>query len=93
MKQAKAVKMLSALAQETRVNIFKLLIGEQEGLAAGVIGEKLKVPPATLSFHLAQLFDANLINSTRKGRVIIYSAKYKSLKSLSLYLAEPLNLP
>ena len=60
MKQKKALNMLSALAQETRVNIYKLLIQEgKEGLAAGVIAEILQVPAATLSFHLAQMTNAD----------------------------------
>ena len=89
MKQKKAVKMLSALAQETRVDVFKLLMQEgPEGLPAGVIAELLEVPGATLSFHLSQLTSAGLIKSSKDGRVIRYSAKYKVAKELLRFLTE-----
>lgn len=89
MKHTKAVKMLSALAQETRVDIFKLLIQEgPEGLPAGVIAEILQVPGATLSFHLAQLTNAGLLKSEKDGRSIRYSAKYKAAKELLRFLTE-----
>lgn len=89
MKHKKAVKMLSALAQETRVDVFRLLIQEgPEGLPAGVIAEILQVPGATLSFHLSQLTGAGLIKSSKEGRVIRYSAKYKIAKELLRFLTE-----
>ena len=78
MKPKKALKMLSALAQDTRLSIFRLLIQEgPDGLSAGMISEILQVPAATLSFHLSQLTEAGLIDPTRDGRTIMYSAKYK----------------
>lgn len=89
MKQSKALKMLSALAQETRVNIYKLLIQEgKEGLAAGMIAEILHVPAATLSFHLTQMANAGLLKSKKKGRAVMYCAKQKAIKNLSDYLTE-----
>ena len=89
MKQTKALQMLSALAQETRVNIYKLLVQEgKEGLAAGVIAEILQVPAATLSFHLTQMANAGLLKSSKKGRAVMYCAKQKAIKNLSEYLTE-----
>jgi len=89
MKTKKALKILSALSQETRLAIFRLLIQEgEEGLSAGMIAEILQVPPATLSFHLSQLNDAGVLKSKKNGRVVTYSAKYKSIKKLSDYLLE-----
>lgn len=89
MKQKKALNMLAALAQETRVNIYKLLVQEgKEGLAAGIIAEILQVPAATLSFHLAQMTNAGLLKSHKKGRAVMYSAKQKAIKNLAIYLTE-----
>lgn len=81
--------MLSALAQETRVNIYRLLVQEgKEGLAAGVVAEILQVPAATLSFHLAQMTNAGLLKSHKKGRVVMYCAKRKAVKNLVAFLNE-----
>ncbi|MCE3232314.1 MAG: ArsR family transcriptional regulator [Rickettsiaceae bacterium] len=89
MKQKKALKILTALSQETRLAIFRLLIQEgKEGLSAGTVAEILQVPAATLSFHLAQLSDAGVLKSEKNGRTIMYKAKYKSIKSLMEYLTE-----
>ena len=63
-----AVAALAALAQETRLSIFRLLVQVgPEGVAAGQIGEKLEVPPATLSFHLKELSHAGLVSSRQQG--------------------------
>jgi len=89
MKAKKALKILSALSQETRLAIFRLLIQEgEEGLSAGMISEILQVPPATLSFHLSQLNDAGVLKSKKSGRVVTYSAKHKSVKKLNEFLLE-----
>ena len=89
MKTKKALKILSALAQETRLAIVRLLIQEsEEGLSAGMIAEILQVPPATLSFHLSLLTDAGILKSKKDGRSITYSVKYKSLKNLNKHLVE-----
>ena len=72
-----AIAALSALAQETRLKVFRLLVqAGPEGLAAGEIARMLKVPPATLSFHLNHLETAGLITSERQQRRIIYAADY-----------------
>jgi len=87
MKQA--VQALGALAQETRLSIFRLLVqAGPEGMAAGSIGEKLDLPPATLSFHLAGLTRAGLARSRQDGRFVIYSADFEGMGRLLAYLTE-----
>lgn len=89
MKLSKANKILAALGQETRIEIFRLLIQEgPKGLPAGTISELLKVPNATLSFHLTQLSNAGLIKQVKEGRSVIYSAKNKPIKRLYEFLTE-----
>lgn len=80
---------LGALAQETRLDIFRLLVQRgPEGMPAGEIGERLGQPSPTLSFHLNQLRFAGLVSSRRKSRSIIYSANYKAMSALLDYLTE-----
>lgn len=89
MKIGLAVDALSALAQETRLAVFRLLVqAGQEGVTAGVLGEKLGIPPATLSFHLKVLTHAGLIKPRTKGRFVIYSANYHKMNKLIAYLTE-----
>jgi len=84
-----AVQSLSALAQESRLAIFRLLVAAgPEGMAAGSIGEKLGLPPATLSFHLAGLTRAGLAHSRQEGRFVIYSADFEGMGRLLAYLTE-----
>jgi ArsR family transcriptional regulator, arsenate/arsenite/antimonite-responsive transcriptional repressor len=84
-----AIEALGALAQESRLAIFRLLVQRgPDGVAAGAIGEKLKIPPATLSFHLQQLMRADLIEQRRESRSLIYSAKFASMSALVGYLTE-----
>ncbi len=80
---------LDALAQETRLDIFRLLVQAGEpGLAAGAIGERLLVPNATLSFHLQQLKHAGLVTTQRKGTTILHTANYTAMNGLIAYLTE-----
>jgi ArsR family transcriptional regulator len=80
---------LDALAQETRLDIFRLLIqAGASGLPAGTIGDRLGVPNATLSFHLQQLKHAGLANTQRKSTQIIYTANYDAMNGLIAYLTE-----
>lgn len=80
---------LGALAQETRLAIFRLLVQVgPEGLPAGTIGERLEIPAPTLSFHLAQLVRAGLALSKREGRSIYYAANYGGMNALLSYLTE-----
>jgi ArsR family transcriptional regulator, arsenate/arsenite/antimonite-responsive transcriptional repressor len=89
MEMNQAVEALSALAQETRLNVFRLLVeAGPEGLPAGRIGQELDLPPATLSFHLAHLARAGLARSRQEGRFVIYSADFQSTNALVGYLTE-----
>jgi ArsR family transcriptional regulator, arsenate/arsenite/antimonite-responsive transcriptional repressor len=84
-----AVLLLSSIAQEARLDIFRLLVqAGSEGLAAGVIGEKLQIPPSTLSFHLKELSISGLIKSRQVSRFIYYSANYEEMNGLLTYLTE-----
>ncbi len=89
MDQKHAISALGALAQETRLELFRLLVtcGPQ-GLPAGVIAEKLGVMPSSLSFHLQQLVHAGLITQRRLSRQLIYSAEYGTMSELMGYLTE-----
>ena len=78
-----AIAALGALAQETRLELFRLLVTcGPEGLPAGVIAEKLGVMPSSLSFHLQQLVHAGLITQRRLSRQLIYSAEYGTMNEL-----------
>lgn len=80
---------LGALAQEHRLAAFRVLVEQgPEGLPAGVLAERLGVPPATLSFHLAQLSHAGLVLSRRRGRSIIYSVDVDRFQALLGFLTE-----
>jgi len=84
-----AVEALAALAQESRLSVFRLLVqAGKEGVAAGALGEQLGIPPATLSFHLKALTHAKLIKSRTEGRFVIYSANYAEMGKLIAYLTE-----
>ena len=89
MNSKSAIDALSALAQEHRLALFRLLVqaGDQ-GLPAGAIAEKLGVPNSSLSFHLAQLRRAGLILQERQHRSLIYRANYPAMNSLVAYLME-----
>jgi ArsR family transcriptional regulator len=89
MDQKRAIAALGALAQETRLELFRLLVTcGPEGLPAGVIAERLGVLPSSLSFHLAQLVHAGLITQRRLSRQLIYSAEYGAMNALLAYLTE-----
>jgi ArsR family transcriptional regulator, arsenate/arsenite/antimonite-responsive transcriptional repressor len=89
METKQAVQALSALAQDTRLGIFRLLVqAGPAGMAAGQIGEKLDLAPATLSFHLAGLTRAGLAASRQDGRFVIYSADFQAMNALVGFLSE-----
>jgi DNA-binding transcriptional ArsR family regulator len=89
MDQKSAIAALGALAQETRLELFRLLVTcGPAGLPAGSIAERLGVQPSSLSFHLAQLTHAGLITQRRLGRQLIYSAEYGAMSDLLAYLTE-----
>jgi DNA-binding transcriptional ArsR family regulator len=84
-----AVTLLSSIAQEARLEIFRLLVQVgQQGLAAGSIGEKLGIPASTLSFHLKELSHSGLVNARQESRFIYYSANYHAMNQLLQYLTE-----
>ena len=84
-----AVAALGALAHETRLAVFRLLIeAGPGGLPAGLIAARLEVAPATLSFHLGQLERAGLLASRRNGRQILYAADIEGTRRLMAFLTE-----
>lgn len=84
-----AVAALAALAQSSRLALFRLLVqAGPEGLAAGRIGDSLGLRGATLSFHLTQLRQAGLITCRRDGRSLIYAAAFPAMNDLLAYLTE-----
>jgi DNA-binding transcriptional ArsR family regulator len=89
MKTRQAVRALAALAQDTRLAIYRLLVQQgPEGLSAGTIAERLDLAGATLSFHLKELANAGLVASCRDGRFVYYSASYERMNGLLEYLTE-----
>lgn len=89
MNVASAVEALSALAQETRLAIFRLLVEAGEaGMNAGTIAGALELAPPTLSFHLAQLARAHLVSARQEGRYIFYSANFATMDELIAYLTD-----
>lgn len=89
MESNEAIESLAALAQETRLAIYRLLVqAGPEGLAAGAIAEKLQVAPATLSFHLKELARAGLVTPRTVSRFIYYAASIERMAALMTYLTE-----
>lgn len=92
MKITAATRALTALAQETRLGIVRLLVKVgPDGLVAGQIAQRLKLAPATSSFHLSQLTQAGLIQPTREGRSIRYTPVLPSIDELLSFLGETLS--
>jgi len=89
MEKLTAIAALAALAQESRLDVFRLLVqAGTDGIPAGQIGERLGLPSATLSFHLNQLRHAGLVTFRREGRSLIYAAEYPAMNGLLAYLTE-----
>src|SRR3954469_15960735 len=89
MEKSDAITALAALAQEARLDVFRLLVqAGTDGLPAGQIGERLGLPSATLSFHLSQLKQAGLVTFRREGRSLIYARQYAAMNGLLAYLTE-----
>jgi ArsR family transcriptional regulator, arsenate/arsenite/antimonite-responsive transcriptional repressor len=89
MEKPQALAALGALSQETRLDIYRLLVQVgPDGMAAGQIGEQLGLPSATLAFHLKELKIARLLSCTRNGRSLIYAAEYPVMNALLEYLTE-----
>jgi ArsR family transcriptional regulator len=89
MKIKAAVQSLVALAQETRLAVFRLLVeAGPAGMNAGAIAEAAGIPAATLSFHIAQLVRAGLVAARQEGRFIFYSANFAAMDDLIAYLTD-----
>ncbi|MBL7004416.1 MAG: helix-turn-helix transcriptional regulator [Gammaproteobacteria bacterium] len=89
MEISNSINILSALAHESRLLIFKQLVqAGPEGLQPNSLSERLNMPAATLSFHLKELFHANLVSKNKQGRSIYYSAHYQTMDELIAYLKE-----
>jgi ArsR family transcriptional regulator, arsenate/arsenite/antimonite-responsive transcriptional repressor len=84
-----AVTALGALAQETRLSIYRMLVeAGPDGVAAGRIGEALEVPGATLSFHLKELARAGLVSAKQEKQFIYYAADFKRMAELMIFLTK-----
>jgi DNA-binding transcriptional ArsR family regulator len=89
MEMKQAVDALAALAQETRLSVYRFLVeAGPDGVSAGRIGDELGLPPATLSFHLAHLSRTGLVRSRQEGRFVIYGADFQNMNQLVGYLTE-----
>ncbi|MBW2316605.1 MAG: helix-turn-helix transcriptional regulator [Deltaproteobacteria bacterium] len=89
MEKQDVITALAALAHETRLDVFRLLVqAGPQGMAAGVLAEALDTPPATLSFHLKELRNARLLVPERDGRSIRYAPDFASMAALMGYLGE-----
>jgi ArsR family transcriptional regulator len=89
MEKTDALAALAALAQESRLDVFRLLVqAGGDGLQPGQISERLDLPAATLSFHLKELKHAGLVTFRREGRALIYMAEYTAMNGLLAYLTE-----
>jgi len=89
METSDAVTALAALAQDNRLDIFRLLVeAGPDGMAAGQVAEKLGLAPNTLTFHFDRLRVAGLVTVRRDGRSMIYAARYETMNALIAYLTE-----
>ncbi len=89
MESGTAVTALAALAQESRLGVYRLLVrAGPEGMAASEIAERLGIPANTLSFHLKTLSHADLVQSRQAGRFIYYTTNYEQMNSLLGFLTE-----
>ena len=89
MKKPDAVAALAALAQDSRLDVFRLLVqAGPDGLPAGQVAAKLKLAPNTLTFHFDRLRDAGLVTVRRDGRSMIYAARFEAMNALVQFLTE-----
>lgn len=89
MNTSHAVAALSALAQESRLAIFRLLMqAGDHGLSAGKISEATQIAPSSLSFHLKEMLHADMLVSRQEGRFVIYTANYHTMTQLMQFLTE-----
>ena len=89
MEKTDAVTALAALAQDNRLDVFRLLVqAGPDGMAAGAIAETLELAPNTLTFHFDRLRFAGLVTVRRDGRSMIYAARYEAMNELVSFLTE-----
>lgn len=89
MESKSAVQSLAALAQETRLAVYRLLVQQgPSGMAAGEIAAQLGLAPATLSFHLKELAHAGLVRARQAGRFIFYAADFEAMNALLAFLTD-----
>jgi DNA-binding transcriptional ArsR family regulator len=89
MKKGNALGALTALAQENRLDVFRLLVeAGRDGMAAGSISDALRLAPNALTFHLDRLRDAGLVTGRKEGRSMIYTARYETMNAVIAYLTE-----
>src|SRR5246127_2215856 len=89
MKKPDALATLAALAQDNRLDIFRLLVeAGRDGMPAGAVADALRLAPNTLTFHFDRLRDAGLVTVRREGRSMIYAARYETMNALIAFLTE-----
>lgn len=89
MERTNAIAALAALAQDNRLDVFRLLVrAGPEGLPAGRVAEALDLAPNTLTFHFDRLREAGLVSVRREGRSMIYAARYETMNGLLAFLTE-----
>ena len=89
MEKTKAVSALAALAQDSRLDVFRLLVqAGPDGMPAGAVADALDLAPNTLTFHFDRLRTAGLVSARRDGRSIIYAARFETMNELIAFLTE-----
>jgi len=89
MEKASALAALAALAQENRLDVFRLLVeAGPDGMSAGAVAEALSLAPNTLTFHFDRLRHAGLVTVQRNGRSMVYSAHFETMNALLGFLTE-----
>jgi len=89
MEKSDAVAALAALAQDNRLDVYRLLVqAGPQGMPAGSVADALKLAPNTLTFHFDRLRGAGLVTVRREGRSMIYAARYEAMNGLIAYLTE-----
>lgn len=89
MDNGQAVQALGALAHDTRLALYRMLVEQgPDGLAAGIIAERLGLPPSSLTFHVQHLHRAGLVTQRRVGRQLLYAADFAVMNGLLGYLTE-----
>jgi ArsR family transcriptional regulator, arsenate/arsenite/antimonite-responsive transcriptional repressor len=89
MEKTNVIRALAALAQDNRLDVFRLLVqAGPEGMSAGAVAEALELAPNTLTFHFDRLRTAGLVTARRDGRSVIYAAQYEKMNALIAFLTE-----